>query len=266
MKKVARKGFGYYLTAKHVYQAKYYLKSILSYKLSGIASLLAPTTSRAPWGLLEMPRSFQRPPTEYDNQVYRLIRELAPQGVCIDAGSWVGDIAILMARTARRVIALEPDRYNIRFLRKNIKLNNLEDIVEPLPCALSSKDGPTMLVTSSSSAGHSTNAGLGAYHYSVESISINKLILEYLANEKEIDLVEMDIQRAEFQILPSADAEVFGRVKNWLVECHGVGKTKAEEEGMIEQLFKNYGYHIRWLEPPAVEDTGRHIYAYRSSS
>lgn len=266
MKRAAKKGLDYYLKAQNIYQVKkYYLKSILSYKLSVIASLLAPATSRAPWGLLKMPRSFQRPPTKYDNQVYGLIRELAPRGVCIDAGSWVGDIAILMARSAKRVIALEPDRFNMRFLRKNIKLNNLQDIIEPLPYALSSKNGATMLVTSTSSAGHSTNAWLGAYHYSVQSISINKLILEHLAEEKEIDLVEMDVQRAEFQILPSVDVEVFRRVKSWLVECHGEGKSKAEEEGMIEQLFKDHGYYIRWLEPPSAHDTGRHIYAYRSS-
>jgi FkbM family methyltransferase len=256
--------FSYYQAMKNVYRAKqYYLRSMLSYKLSGLASLLAPVTSHAPWGLLRMPRSFQRPPTEYDNQVFRLILELAPKGICIDAGSWIGDIAILMARTARRVIALEPDRYNIRFLQKNIKLNNFESIIEPLPYALSEKDGTIMLVTSSSSAGHSTNAWLGAYHYPVQSISINKLILEYLANENEIDLVEMDVQRAEFQILPSANAEIFYRVKNWLVECHGEGETKAEEERLIEQLFRSHGYYIRWLEPPAAKDKGRHIYAYR---
>lgn len=253
-----------YTATRNVYRSKqYYLKSMLSYKLSGLASLLTPETSHAPWGSLKMPRSFQRPPTEYDNQVFGLIHELGPKGICIDAGSWIGDIAILMARTARRVIALEPDRYNIRFLQKNIKLNNLESIIEPLPYALSEKDGTIMLVTSSSSAGHSTNAWLGGYHYPVQSISINKLILEYLANENEIDLVEMDVQRAEFQILPSATAEIFCRVKNWLVECHGEGETKVEEERIIEQLFRKHGYYIRWLEPPATKDRGRHIYAYR---
>ena len=56
---------------------------------------------------------------------------------CIDLGAFVGDTAYLinLLKNPKKIYAFEPDPDNLKILKENIKLNNLEKKVVPVPLA-----------------------------------------------------------------------------------------------------------------------------------
>jgi len=63
----------------------------------------------------------------------------------VDIGANIGCFSLLAARTASRVIACEPHPKNLDLLKKNIVLNNVQN-VEIVAHAISGKDGAAPLV------------------------------------------------------------------------------------------------------------------------
>jgi FkbM family methyltransferase len=62
-------------------------------------------------------------------------------GDCVvDVGAHIGRYTLMAARTASRVIAVEPDPSNFRMLERNVKLNGYSNVVL-VPKALSSRPG-----------------------------------------------------------------------------------------------------------------------------
>jgi FkbM family methyltransferase len=213
---------------------------------------------RYPWAVMKGPRNLaEKWDMLGESEVIDFITHLAPKGVCIDAGAWVGKYSLLMSKTARRVIALEPDRLNFRFLVENIHINNAKH-VHPLQMALDSQDGEALLSVSHATAGHSIEGAQAHYNYNVRTITLRSLIDEYMGEDNEIDLIKMDIERTELLILPSLDDQIFQLVKQWLIEVHS--KNQSEEQMVIE-CFKKHGYHkLTWLEP-STWTKPRHLYA-----
>jgi hypothetical protein len=66
----------------------------------------------------------------------------------VDVGAYVGDSAIYFAlRGARKVIAIEPHPGAYEEMSENIRLNNLENIIEPINAGLASKPGRVCVIT-----------------------------------------------------------------------------------------------------------------------
>ena len=128
--------------------------------------------------------------------------------------------------------------------------------MEAIKAALDVTDGEAILRISWALAGHDLERKFG-YGYKVKTMSLYSL-LNYIGED--IDLIKMDIERAEFRILRNCDERIFNHVKQWIVECHSYN---SEEEAELEAIFEAHDYCVTWLEPNGFK--GRHIYALRNS-
>jgi len=218
------------------------IRIIIIYFFNYLASFRTPTNVLS-WGVMTSPRTpFQKYNLEGEKIILDLIRGLKIKGIGVDMGACFGKYTILMAKTAKRVISLEPDKFNYKFVQKNVKLNNLKN-VQSLNLALDVKDGKSRLRLSPSFAAHRLSPG--GIGYDVKCISLESLLNKI--DEPFIDLIKMDIEGAEFRILPSAKKEIFRRVKSWVIEIHS---TKDNDKYEIDNLFINNGYETNWIKDP----------------
>jgi FkbM family methyltransferase len=81
-----------------------------------------------------------------------------------DVGANVGSFSVYAAKRGLRVVAVEPMPHNVLLLTRNIALNDVADLCEVLPTALTQFDGPATMRFSSlefGSAGH----GFGTHDF-----------------------------------------------------------------------------------------------------
>lgn len=240
---------------KYWFLSPWALKAFIFYHLNYLISFRAPVR-KYPLGVLTGPRGFFKDSRGFigEVEVTDLISGLQIDGVCVDAGAWIGKYSLLMAKKAKRVICIEPNRMNYKFIKKNIELNKIKNI-ELIQAALDTKDGFAKLYVSHSTAGHSLiRYGFG---YIVKTISL-KSLFDHIGED--VDLVKMDIEAAEFNVLPSLDENMANRVKYWIVECHS--GTNNEDDFKLVNIFKKNGYLVKWIIQKNPSGA-RYIFAYR---
>lgn len=231
----------------------YARKGFLSYYLFPLRFAGVDSTIRKDWGYLKGPKNLLIPDIieSTERPVLNLVKELHLRGLCIDVGGWIGYYSLLLAREASAVIALEPDPRNIKYFKHNINFNKVNNI-QILPVALDVKDGIGSLALAPMSTGNSLHAS--GYTRKVKTIKLETLLANI--GEKEIDLIKMDIEGAEFSVIKSLDSNVFHRVNRWIIECHKKGTPQEE----VQSILESNGYQIKWLRDNNNGLTD-HIYA-----
>ncbi len=120
--------------------------------------------------------------------------------VVVDIGAHVGVVSMTLAKQyGCKVYAYEPNPNNYRRLLENIKLNGMEDSIEPYQLAVT---GDGRKTTISEDANNSGGARIDIGGEPVDSITLPQII------EKvgKIDLLKIDVEGAEYEIL--ADMEL----------------------------------------------------------
>ena len=139
-----------------------------------------------------------------------LARVLEPGFTFIDIGANTGYYALLAAKAVGklgRVVAFEPSPFNAEILARNVRLNNLSNVVVE-QMALSSEECEVKLFLSSINAGDHRvydghdddfyNAGKSRSHIRVRAITLDK----YLGGWTEsVDVIKIDVQGAEIDVL-----------------------------------------------------------------
>jgi FkbM family methyltransferase len=194
-----------------------------------------------------------------DDETFGLSRELILQrvydvfgppatGTVIDAGAHVGLFSLIAAQHAECVVALEPDPINRDVLALNRRLNRSDRIVIE-PAALWSQDGEMPFRTS----WHSTGGRVGSDgELRVRTRSLDSLIAEH----GDVDLLKLDIEGAEFEVLPAA--RQLRRVARIVAELH-VGDDG--EDRPIVRALEASGFHVRLIDAPSLYTRGwiRHV-------
>jgi FkbM family methyltransferase len=185
-----------------------------------------------------------------DDETFGLSRELILQrvydeagppatGTVIDAGAHVGLFSLIAAAHAERVVALEPDPVNRDILALNRTLN-ADDRIVVEPAALWSQDGEMPFRTS----WHSTGGRLGGQgDFRVPTRSLDSLIAEH----GDVDLLKLDIEGAEFSVIPSTRA--LRRVRRIVAELHFM--RPGEERGLVRAL-EQQRFDVRLIEAPSL--------------
>ncbi len=153
--------------------------------------------------------------------------------VVIDIGANIGVFSLYAALSgAKKVYAFEPSKEAFEILCKNISLNNFSDIIIPINKAVSNVDDLILQFPYSSSPYNSIgscDSDNNMNYCEISTITINTFIERNDAIDK-IDLLKLDCEGAEFDILPSLNEFVFGKINAIRMECHG------EPNGLIELL------------------------------
>ncbi len=183
--------------------------------------------------------------------------ELSPGNVVLDLGANIGYYAIMEAKKVGiygKVYAIEPDPRNIELLKKNVKLNNVNNIFEFDQGAISNKDHESEFTLSSKT--NLSSFDLKKNKDNLNSITVKTYDLgNYLKNKKRVDLIRMDIEGHEIEVFDSLIkfSKNFENhlPKKIIFETHfGVYKKKKEyTRDIFDKLF-GVGYKIKYISSP----------------
>jgi FkbM family methyltransferase len=124
-----------------------------------------------------------------------LIEKASPRQLVVDVGAHVGWYTIHLARTTKRVIALEPNFDNLTCLQENVRINGLMNVTI-VPAAVSDYNGEGTLYEHRTSGGHSLiGSESRPTGHSVAVLRLDKVIS--LLDLTHIALIKMDVEGAE---------------------------------------------------------------------
>ncbi len=130
---------------------------------------------------------------------------ISTDDVCLDIGAWAGPISLYMAKTAKRVVAIEPDPQIYSQLETNIALNkDIQPKITPIQKAIFSETGQ-MPLHARSKYGQSSSSLLHRSYDSLSTYICETTTLKDLCGDlklNNIDFIKLDIEGGEFYTLP----------------------------------------------------------------
>jgi len=196
----------------------------------------------------------------WNENVYRIHEyQFKDNAVFVDVGANIGSVSLYVDNFNKfrddtnkiKVYAVEPEPHNLMLLEENIKNNPTENITvvpnaiwyESKNVSITNKGGNSSIVNESTT--ESTT---------VLAITIKDLIDLY--DIKEIDVMKIDIEGAEFDLIINTPAEILAKINYLVLEFD---KSFNGSFGiMLEKLAKQFGLEI--LGSP---ERGGYVYANR---
>jgi FkbM family methyltransferase len=174
-----------------------------------------------------------------------LTSRLKPGATVFDVGAHQSVVAMMLAREvgeAGRVVALEPNPFNVRMAELNIESNGIKNIIE-LQAMVSASNGSGVMSFELNSRPVSSEPGSSGRK--VSSITIDELARRYGVP----DVVFVDIEGFEFEALKAAD-EVMAHPADWCIELHGDAVLAAfgASNAKVIDRFLDEGFEV-YLKP-----------------
>ncbi len=164
----------------------------------------------------------------------------------IDIGAAIGEFSIFTAfgHPKTHVIAYEPFIESVELLRENLLLNNLEN-VKVIPKAVWNKTGrinldlshkePLKITSTPGSKNEADNRRI-----SVEAVSLKDVLSSN--HLKNIDLIKLDCEGAEFDILLDSDRDTVRAFRRIVMEYHD-SQSDRHHSQLVSHLEK-LGYRV----------------------
>jgi len=175
-----------------------------------------------------------------------IMKRIVKKGdIILDIGANIGYYTILEADLVGakgRVYAVEPVPKNIGLLKKNIELNNCQNI-KVFPIGAGAKEGRVKIYLSESCNLSSMNKNTKGI---IDEIRVPIITLDkFLINKPFPNLIRMDIEGYEYQVLKGM-AKILkrGEPLKLLIEFHFHKLKKEQSIWMLEKLKKN-GFSIK---------------------
>lgn len=127
---------------------------------------------------------------------------LSPDRDYLDIGAWIGPTVLYAARRARHVWCFEPDPVALRHLLWNLDLNDIRNVTV-IGAALSGGFGLTRMASMHGEAGDSTSSLLQDGSHGTDALTITWDQFSGSVDLTQVSLVKMDIEGAEFDVLPA---------------------------------------------------------------
>ncbi|QXJ34875.1 FkbM family methyltransferase [Saccharolobus shibatae] len=146
--------------------------------------------------------------------------------IVLDAGAFIGDFTVKVAKKAKEVVAVEPLPWAFKLLKKNVELNNLKNVVL-VNKALYSVDGMKVKIKDSGVSSSITEEG----ETEVETITIDSL--------GKFNVVKMDIEGTEGELIKES-VRWLDYVRMIAVELHG-----ERNLNLIPKILRERGFIVR---------------------
>ena len=156
--------------------------------------------------------------------------------IVVDIGAHMGRYTIISSKrvgTNGKVVAIEAHPGNFEMLNRNIKLNQLTNVI-PLNYAVYSKETKIKLYIPGEESGYtvyntimSNRAGTEDKFVEVNATTLDCLLQLHQIREEEVNWVKIDVEGAEFEVLKGA-TNVLSKSKDTalLIEVHGSDNYK----------------------------------------
>ena len=179
-------------------------------------------------------------------------------GVFVDVGANIGAVSLFVDSFNKdreddskiKVYAVEPEPNNLYLLNQNIQNNPTENITI-VSNAIWHEEA---MVSISNRGGNSSIVDLEEDSSEVLAITIETLLSTY--DIKEVDVMKIDIEGAEFDLIINTPAETLAKINRLVLEFDKSFDGRFGQ--MIEKLSKQFGIDI--LGSP---ERGGYVYANR---
>jgi FkbM family methyltransferase len=128
-------------------------------------------------------------------------RNVSPGAIAIDVGANIGLTSIIMARRLSRVLAFEPSPPNLDLLRRNLALNDLDN-VEVIAAAVSNRAGALAFHVAEFGPG-SQVVSEGHFGRGAPTIEVRSVRLDSFGFPR-IDFIKIDVEGHEPEVLAGA--------------------------------------------------------------
>jgi FkbM family methyltransferase len=192
--------------------------------------------------------------------------------VVVDIGAHIGLYTIISSKrvgTNGKVVAIEADPGNFEMLNRNIKLNQLTNVI-PLNYAVYSKETKIKLYLPSGESGFTKYNTIMSDWVNTKDkfVEVNANTLDYLLQSKgikqeEVNWIKIDVEGAEFEVLKGAH-NVLSKSKDiaLLMELHGPPNVYRPK---VQELLNLYNFKIE-LEKSYEENGSMHIIVQKSTA
>ena len=197
-----------------------------------------------------------------DHDYFKIVN-LSRKPIIIDIGAHIGTFSVNAAKKypQARIFSFEPDELNYDKLIKNIKVNNVQNVV-PYHKAVGTTNGTILLY--SNNYGNFGTCSSSSITTGPRSIEVPSITLENIFKENQIeecDLLKMDCEGGEYDIILRSNEDVFKKIRTIALEYHIIEEHKVED---IVSFLKNNGYQILLRENKFNNNFG-FIYANKYS-
>ncbi|MDR0873164.1 MAG: FkbM family methyltransferase [Prevotellaceae bacterium] len=159
--------------------------------------------------------------------------------VVVDAGSNLGIFALFAAKHKKcKVYAFEPNSEILPVLNKNISINNLNELITPVPFGLSHSDYSTNFFVNNNNIGGATILPSKTFVEKKDEMTITCVSLDNWVKKNKIpriDFIKADIEGAERFLLQGA-TEVLREMQPKLAICT---YHLSDDPQVLEKIVKN---------------------------
>jgi len=163
--------------------------------------------------------------------------------IVLDIGANIGTQSVYLAlsKNFKKVIAIEPDIFNFKLLRKNINDNNLSNIITPYNIAIGESNNLMTLFEDKNNRGahsliSSNNHQKG---YSVEVKDLATFIYDFNINIDDIGFVWIDIEGMEPDVL-NTFTKTFNKLPFIYTEYSPNLYNEKKKHSMLSFIHNNY--------------------------
>jgi len=169
-------------------------------------------------------------------------RQVKNGDVVVDVGANIGYYTVLLAQKAKKVYAFEPDSINFEILEKNIKTNNLKNVVA-IKAAVGSREGKLKLYKSKENFGDHKLYGEEKEKEEVKIIKLDDFIKE------PIDLIKIDTQGWEPEVIEGAKKIIEKDKPIIFMEYSPASYKEAKLDGnKMMEFLKNIYKKMFWID------------------
>lgn len=182
--------------------------------------------------------SFRNSDLQQELKGYNRLYKLRWGDTVIDVGAYTGFYTIYAAKKVGpkgRVIAMEPDPYSLMRLKRNIKLNNVNNITI-ISKGLYSRDAVLKFETQTVCSRIVDDENTSHTLNSIRVTTLDKLMSDLAL--KHVDFVKMDIEGAELEAIKSCRKAIAGKAHFAIASYHVV--DGIETHVPLEAFFKKH--------------------------
>lgn len=193
-----------------------------------------------------------------------LLHFLRKEDIFIDVGANIGSYTVLAsAEIGARTISIEPIPSTFAFLKDNVVLNNINNIVELYNIGLASKNSSMKFTKTQDTVNHV------ATDYDKDVIEVKVNTLDNIIKESNPSLIKIDVEGYEFEVLMGASKILKNSaLKAIIIELNQSGKKYGFDDNDIHKNLIDYGFlpfkynpYSRKLSPVKIFQNQNTIYA-----
>lgn len=193
---------------------------------------------------------------DWEPETFDVLRaHLDPERDYLDIGAWIGPTVLFGARRARHIWCFEPDAEAYRHLAWNIALNDLRN-VSAFAAALAQGVGVARMASFGGEAGDSMTSLLNAHGAGGSDVlTIGWEDFAAAVDLSAVSLVKIDIEGAEFDVLPSLLPWLRAQKPALYLSTHAPFLDPETRAARMKTLAQSLDFYPDWAED-GVRPTG----------